>query len=156
MPRFRPYLAVLKTRSAFLAVAATRKKWVAPALVLQVGPLPKGRWVDQIVIAPEEPTPLYYGITATRKIGGAVQRNRARRRLRALVYDIMALHARRDCAYVLVARSETIVCDAASLRRDLETALKRFRLWQEDALEASLALKASKNMKISGDSGATA
>lgn len=121
-----------------MAVAATRKKWVAPTLVLQVGPLPPVPR-DSLGLSnldPAKTNRLHYGITATRKIGGAVARNRARRRLRALVFDIMLAHAKRDRAYVLVARSETIDGDWDALRRDLETALKRFHLWCEDASAA--------------------
>ncbi len=121
-----------------MAVAATRKKWVASTLVLQVGPLPPAlkNASDTSPLDPVKTNRLHYGITATRKVGGAVQRNRARRRLRALVFDIMVRHAKRDRAYVLVARSETIDGDWDALRRDLETALKRFHLWCEDASAA--------------------
>lgn len=45
-----------------------------------------------------------YGLTASKKIGNAVIRNRARRRLRALVRLHLAPHARTGWHYGLIAR----------------------------------------------------
>jgi ribonuclease P protein component len=42
------------------------------------------------------------GFTASRKVGGAVVRNRARRRLRAAAAAVMAAHAAYGMDYVLV------------------------------------------------------
>ena len=47
------------------------------------------------------------GFTASRKVGIAVERNRARRRLRAAVHEIMALHAAPGRDYVVIARAGT-------------------------------------------------
>jgi ribonuclease P protein component len=44
------------------------------------------------------------GFTATRKIGNAVTRNRAKRRLRAAAQQLLPLHARPGYDYVFVAR----------------------------------------------------
>ena len=105
----------LKQRSEFLRVAAARRKWVAPGLILQAAPRP----------ALEEPdaAPFRIGYTASRKIGNAVARNRARRRLRAVVADVMPRRAPGDCDYVLIARRETVTRRFADLVGDLETAL---------------------------------
>ena len=64
----------LTQRSEFLRVAAARRKWAAPGLVLQACE----RTDDATASGPPR-----VGFTATRKVGGAVVRNRARRRLRA-------------------------------------------------------------------------
>ena len=72
------------------------------------------------------------GFTASRKVGNAVARNRARRRLKALVSEILPLHAMAGHDYVLVARQATPARDFAALRRDLEAALKKLKLWQAD------------------------
>ena len=66
----------LKKRPEFLAVAGTRRKHVTPGLILQVR-----RHDDRQRPAPGEP-PIRVGLTASRKVGNAVVRNRARRRLR--------------------------------------------------------------------------
>lgn len=71
------------------------------------------------------------GFTASRKVGNAVIRNRARRRLKALASEILPKHAAYGHDYVLVARRDTPVRDYAALRRDLESALKKLRLWHD-------------------------
>jgi ribonuclease P protein component len=63
------------------------------------------------------------GFTASRKVGGAVERNRAKRRLRAAAAAILPLSAREGHDYVLVARAATISRPFAELSRDLGTAL---------------------------------
>ena len=47
------------------------------------------------------------GLTATRKIGNAVTRNRARRRMRAAASQRLSLRARPGHDYVLIARHNT-------------------------------------------------
>lgn len=65
------------------------------------------------------------GFTASKKIGNAVLRNRAKRRLRALVREVLADRARPGWDYVLVARPAATVTRAyADLRSDLEQALQ--------------------------------
>lgn len=113
-------LGRLKKRSEFLAVAATNRRWTAPGLVLQARKLP--------VDAPPPATPLRIGFTATKKIGNAVARNRARRRLRAAVHEVLC---REDSGrphpadIVLVARQGTIDRPYAELKSDLRVALER-------------------------------
>jgi len=63
------------------------------------------------------------GFTASRKVGGAVERNRAKRRLRAAAAAILPLSAREGHDYVLIARAATISRPFAELGRDLTTAL---------------------------------
>ncbi len=75
-----------------------------------------------------EPVPadeIRFGLTASRKVGGAVDRNRARRRLRALAREILPLAGRPGTDYVLIARTETATRAHAALRADLERALAR-------------------------------
>ena len=47
------------------------------------------------------------GFTATKKIGGAVVRNRAKRRLREVARALLPLHGRPGVDYVFVARAGT-------------------------------------------------
>ena len=70
-----------------------------------------------------------FGLTASKKIGNAVIRNRARRRLRALAREILPLHGLPGWDYVLVGRPEaTVSRDFAALRADLVRALGRVHL----------------------------
>ena len=71
------------------------------------------------------------GFTASRKVGIAVVRNRARRRLRAAVDQVMPLHAAAGHDYVLVARAGTVSRPFAALLADLEGALKRLDAWRD-------------------------
>ena len=61
------------------------------------------------------------GLTASKKIGNAVCRNRARRRMRALARQHLAPMARPGVDYVLIARHDTISCDW----QDLVTSFKK-------------------------------
>jgi ribonuclease P protein component len=65
------------------------------------------------------------GFTASRRVGGAVARNRARRRLRAVADRIMGEQARRDRDYVVIARATTGARDFSALKSDLERALEK-------------------------------
>ena len=112
-------LQILRKRAAFLAVAASGKKWVAPGFILQIG-------------APHPPTDtINYGLTASSKIGNAVTRNRAKRRLRALAAEIMP-NASPAHDYVLIARASTPDCAFDSLRQDLLKALVRMKIRREE------------------------
>jgi ribonuclease P protein component len=116
----------LLRRSEFLRVAAARQKWVAPGLVLQArrrSPEEAERTGVEVV---------RIGFTASRKVGGAVQRNRARRRLRAAVEQVMPAHAAPGCDVVVIARTETLVRPFAALVDDLTRGLKRLGVYRED------------------------
>ncbi|GAB4184469.1 MAG: hypothetical protein OHK0024_24630 [Thalassobaculales bacterium] len=96
-------------------MAGKGRKWSTPGLLVQA-----------IAGAPDQP--LRLGFTASRKVGGAVERNRAKRRLRALAAEA-APAARAGVDLVLVARAATVRRPFALLRRDLEQALTRLDLW---------------------------
>jgi ribonuclease P protein component len=63
------------------------------------------------------------GFTATKKIGGAVERNRAKRRMREAARALLPLHGTPGHDYVFVARSGLIARPWARLLDDIETAL---------------------------------
>ncbi len=63
------------------------------------------------------------GFTATHKIGGAVVRNRAKRRLREAARAILPLHARPGFDYVFIARGGTAQRPWARLLDDVKSAL---------------------------------
>lgn len=107
-------LEILPARKDFLAVARARKA-VTPGLVLQM----RAR-TDDTADAPAR-----VGYTASRKVGNAVIRNRARRRLRAVVNDVLASRARPGRDYVLIARAATAGRPYDALLQDLSIALDR-------------------------------
>ncbi|RMF07935.1 MAG: ribonuclease P protein component [Alphaproteobacteria bacterium] len=114
-----PRLEVLKERRDFLRVAAARRKWAMPGLVLQVAPTSGEAGADDL---------MRFGITASRKIGNAVRRNRARRRLRALARQILPARARPGYDYVLIARHTTPDRPFDALIDDLKTALAKLKV----------------------------
>lgn len=61
-----------------------------------------------------------YGLTASKKVGNAVVRNRARRRLRAAMLELLPIHAAPGNDYVAVARTATITADWPALLDDLK------------------------------------
>ena len=63
------------------------------------------------------------GFTATRKVGGAVVRNRAKRRLREAARALIPLHGRPGHDYVLIARGGTTSRPWGRLLDDVKTAL---------------------------------
>ena len=121
-------IAHLRRRSDFLRVAARRCKWAAPGLVLQVAPTEP---VDETTSAAR----LRVGYTASRRVGGAIQRNRAKRRLRATVARVMPMHAAPGNDYVVIARTATLTRRFEELVEDLETALRHTGAVRQKAAE---------------------
>lgn len=66
-----------------------------------------------------------FGLTVTRKIGGAVARNRIRRRLRAACREVFPSHASPGADYVLIARKAAYDRNYAVLLDDMKRALLR-------------------------------
>jgi|GEM_PF-311232 len=66
-----------------------------------------------------------YGITVTKKIGGAVIRNRMKRRFRVLARELLPVLGVPGADHVLIGRSDGIERDVTLLRAELETALRR-------------------------------
>lgn len=108
---FRP-LDQLKQRKDFLRVAKGRR-WATPGLVLQAAKRPDSDVSSRI------------GYTASKKVGNAVKRNRAKRRLRALVKDVLLNTAQEGFDYVLVARYTTPDRPYQALIEDLKLAVQK-------------------------------
>ena len=108
-------------------MAAGKRKWAAPGIVLQVAPQP-----PEDRAASEGPR---YGLTVSKRVGNAVIRNRARRRLRAAAEEVLANCALTAHDYVLIGRQGTPTRDFGALKNDLETGLRKlgaFRLAAEE------------------------
>ena len=112
----RSALTVLTKRADFLACARARRAH-SPAFLLQA------RRRNPAEMAGDG---IRVGFTASKKVGNAVARNRAKRRLRALARAVIAGEGYCGWDYVLVARrDETASRPFERLETDLKTALVR-------------------------------
>lgn len=112
-------ITTLKKRREFLA-AARASRWSTPGMVVQG----RARAAAETETVP--PGLVRVGYTCSKKVGGAVARNRAKRRLRAAAAEVMRRHGRPGWDYVLIGRAAaTAARPFPDLVSDLETALDR-------------------------------
>jgi len=102
-------LQSIPARRDFLMARHQGEKALARGLVIQAVSRDRDGW--------------RVGLTASKKIGNAVCRNRARRRMRALARLHLAPMARSGVDYVLIARHDTATCPWADLVRGLKKAV---------------------------------
>ena len=102
----------LKSRRDFLACARARR-WTAPGFVLQAR-------------ARDDAGGLRVGYTCSKKVGNAVARNRAKRRLRALAAEVLPRAGRDGWDYVLIGRAgATASRPFARMAAEMDEALAR-------------------------------
>lgn len=107
-------LGRLTRRADFLRVRRGRS-WRTPSLVLQSRTSPDSR---------KEPC-ARFGFTASKRLGAATKRNRARRRLKEAVRLIAGCHARPGYDYVVIARQAVLSRPFGEIQEELRTALRR-------------------------------
>lgn len=100
-----------KASPDFQRLSRDGRRWSASAFILQY--LPKD---------PE--TPAQFGFTASRKVGNAVVRNRAKRRLRELVRLQLKEGALMGFDLVLIARTAAATQDFSTMQADFKRGLK--------------------------------
>ncbi len=66
-----------------------------------------------------------FGITASKKVGNAVKRNRAKRRLRAALLQTLPKYAVLGQDYVAIARPQTCVVGWQALISDIENLIQK-------------------------------
>ncbi len=104
-------LETLKNRPDFLRAAAARRQGT-------------GGFLLQARLRGDSSPVVRVGFTASKKIGNAVARNRAKRRLRAIARQVLPALAQPGWDYVLVARPEATIARAfPDLVADLQGAI---------------------------------
>ncbi|WP_407692421.1 ribonuclease P protein component [Rhabdonatronobacter sediminivivens] len=107
-----PRVAVMRFRRDFLRTAAGMRQ-------------PRKGLMLQARARDAEPDLIRVGFTCTRKVGNAVTRNRAKRRLRAAAQQVLRAHGRPGWDYVLIGRpGVTVTRDFGALCADLRSALE--------------------------------
>lgn len=114
----------LKRRADFVALSRARKSSGQPGLVLQAG---------RRTQHPLKAEAIRVGFTASKKVGNAVARNRAKRRLRELMREVLLPNSLPGHDYVLIARATTPTRSFDALRKDLQNAMKRLNVWSPGA-----------------------
>jgi ribonuclease P protein component len=105
----------MKERADFLRCARAGRQGTSGMMVQA-----RQRRVD------EAATGIRVGFTCTKKVGNAVARNRAKRRLREVARLVLPEHGRDGWDYVLIGRAEaTAARSFEDLKRDLISALKK-------------------------------
>ena len=104
----------IKKRHDFLRVAAGQRKWITPAMIVQFESIPDNEIFE-----------LRVGYTASKRVGNAVIRSRAKRRMREVARQVLGKFAHVGYDYVIIARREIINYPFNELIRDLKWALKR-------------------------------
>lgn len=108
-------LGRLKKRAEFLRVREGRV-WRSSSLVLQAR-----RRADGSSLSSEMTR---FGFTATKRLGNAVIRNRARRRLKETVRLVAQTHARHGFDYVVIARNGALTQPFEHIQKEMRQALE--------------------------------
>jgi ribonuclease P protein component len=111
-PESPPAIERLRKRAQFLACAQ------APSCA-------RGAVVVQALSRDDGSPAVRVGFTATKRVGGAVVRNRAKRRLREAARLLLPQLAQPGCDYVFIARGGTPARPWSRLLDDVKTALIR-------------------------------
>lgn len=114
--RKMPEVNVIKKREDFLLAAKSGFKFVKPSVVVQ-----SRQRNDEGGVSPE----IRIGFTATKKLGNAVIRNRAKRRLRAAAAKLVPELGLQGCDYVFIGREEVYKGKFTNLLRDMRHSLRR-------------------------------
>lgn len=115
-------LGRLKKRSDFLCVREKGRKWVSKSAIVQ--------------ICVNEGQGLRVGFTVTKRVSkSAVHRNRIKRRLRAIAFDVLPLYAggNPNLDVVLIGRQETYDRSYDDLVKDLKWCFKRLECFDGTA-----------------------
>lgn len=126
MPKF---FSILRKRKDFLAASKSGLYSAMPNLIVQAKPRIVKDDENLSTSNSEIIENVRVGFTATKKIGGAVARNRAKRRMRAIVFHILPQFLMHPywVAFdlVIIAKKSIITSPFSAIIEDLKNALHR-------------------------------
>ncbi len=102
----------ITARPDYLAVGSSGRKWVTPSFILQALP-------------GEKDVPAKVGFTVSKKVGNAVNRSRARRRLKEAARAQFPDRAPQGWVFVLIGRTAAIDYPFEKLQADMRWALAK-------------------------------
>ena len=108
------FLKTIKKRVDFLKVSKSGKKIFTKGFILQKYKRTVGLEKDTIRI----------GFTITKKIGGAVIRNKIKRRFRAIIREIFNKYLKKNYDYVIIANKKSLIMDYKELKSDVIKTVK--------------------------------
>jgi len=108
-------LGRLRKRREFLAVQKSGNKCVTSGLVMQAA-------------ESDYPSETRIGFTVTKKLGNAVKRNRIKRRLRAVVKDVLPGQVKPGYDLVFIGRATSADRPYADLKTDVMTCIEKLGL----------------------------
>jgi ribonuclease P protein component len=117
-------LSRLSQQAAFDSLRKTKTRWVSKGFSLQVIPT-ENRPTDSGDLK-------FCVITSKHAAKLATDRNKMRRRLRAVAYEILTTAAKQGMTYMIVARKDSLTLSMDDLRKDLKWCLKKLNLNQDD------------------------
>jgi ribonuclease P protein component, eubacterial len=114
----------LKKKAVFKAVLSRGQKWITKSFIVRA--LPNADL--QVGIAQQftqaELSKTFYGLIASKKVGQAVGRNKAKRRLREALRHNAEIRLRPGYSYVFVARAGLVQYPFETLKTDMSWALR--------------------------------
>lgn len=103
-------LTMIKASPEFQHIARQGRRWSGPAFIMQI-------------LFTTETAPFRLGLTASKKVGNAVIRNRAKRRLRELVRGVLKTRTLAGFDLVIIAKTAAASHDFDAMQRDFDAGL---------------------------------
>jgi ribonuclease P protein component len=126
----------LKKRASFMAGNASALRWHTKPCLIQAVKITDVIKTEARRASPELINGFdahFIGYTATKKLGNAVIRNRAKRRLRAATREVLLGIPTRDFAFIFVAKIDVLEIDYTELLSQLRWGLKKLYKLQKDS-----------------------
>ena len=108
-------VTMIKVSPDFQRIARQGKRWSGPAFIMQI-------------LKTTEAGPFRLGLTASKKVGNAVIRNRAKRRLREMVRLFLKTKTLAGFDMVLIAKTAAATHDFALMNIEFENGLQALKV----------------------------